>query len=56
MIVRYAGRPDWQIQRVESANPGITGKVLEVSRGNGLVTYDLTVSLAANARAGYSPQ
>ncbi len=54
VIVRYAGRPDWQIQRVESANPGITGKVLEVSRGNGLVTYDLTVSLAANARAGYS--
>jgi hypothetical protein len=28
--------------------------VLEVSRGGGLVTYDLTVNLAANAKAGYS--
>ena len=52
--VRYAGRPDWQIQRVECANPSITGKVIEVSRGNGLVNYDLTVSLAAGAIAGYS--
>ena len=54
MIVRYAGRPDWQIQRVESANPSITGKAIEIARANGLVTYDLTVNLAANAKAGYS--
>jgi hypothetical protein len=52
--VRYAGRPDWKIQWVECANPSITGKVIEVSRGNGMVTYDLTVNLAANAKAGYS--
>ena len=52
--VRYAGRPDWQIQRVECANPSITGKVIEVARGNGMVTYDLTVNLAADAKAGYS--
>ena len=52
--VRYAGRPDWQIQRVECANPSITGKAIEVSRGNGVVTYDLTVNLAADAKAGYS--
>ena len=48
--VRYAGRPDWQIERVESANPSITGKVMEIARGNGLVTYDLTVNLAADAK------
>ena len=54
VIVRYAGRPDWQIQRVESANPNITGKVVEISRGGGMVTYDLTVNLAAGAKAGYS--
>ena len=54
VIVRYAGRPDWQIQRVECANPSITGKVTEVSRGGGMVTYDLTVNLAADAKAGYS--
>jgi hypothetical protein len=52
--VRYAGRPDWQIQRIECANPSISGKAIEVSRGNGVVSYDLTVNLAANAKAGYS--
>jgi hypothetical protein len=52
--VRYAGRPDWKIERVESANPAITGKVVEVSRGGGMVTYDLTVDLAAKAAAGYA--
>jgi hypothetical protein len=52
--VRYAGRPDWQIQRVESANPSLTGKVVEVSRSGGMVTYDLTIDLAADAKAGYS--
>jgi hypothetical protein len=52
--VRYAGRPDWQILQVESANPNITGKVVQVARINGLVTYDLTVNLAAGAKAGYS--
>jgi len=54
VIVRYAGRPDWQIQRVESANPNITGKVTEIGRGGGMVTYDLAVNLAAGAKAGYS--
>ncbi len=52
--VRYAGRSDWQIQRVECVNPSITGKVTEVSRGAGMVIYDLTVNLAADAKAGYS--
>jgi hypothetical protein len=53
VVVRYAGRPDWQIQSVESANPSITGQVTEVSRTGGAVTYDLTVSLADDAKAGY---
>ncbi len=52
--VRYAGRPDWQIERVECANPSITGKVIEVARSGGTVTYDLTVNLAADTKAGYS--
>ena len=54
VVVRYAGRPDWRIERVESANSSITGKVTEVSRGSGGVTYDLTIDLAANAKPGYS--
>ncbi len=53
VTVRYAGRPDWQIQRVECANPSISGSVIQVGRGGGLVTYDLTVNLAADAKAGY---
>ena len=51
--VRYAGRPDWQIQGVECANPDITGKAVEIARGGGMVTYDLTVDLSARAKAGY---
>jgi hypothetical protein len=53
VIVRYAGRPDWQIQRVESSTPSIIGRVTEVSRGNGYVTYDLAVDLAAGTPVGY---
>jgi hypothetical protein len=52
--VRYAGRPDWQIQRIECANPDVTGKAVEIARGGGMVTYDLTVNLSAHAKAGYS--
>jgi len=52
--VRYAGRPDWQIQHIECANPNITGRVIETARAGGMVTYDLTVNLAAGAKAGYS--
>jgi hypothetical protein len=52
--VRYAGRPDWQIQRIECANPSISGKAVEVSRVGGMIAYDLTVKLAADAKAGYS--
>jgi hypothetical protein len=54
VIVRYAGRPDWKIKGVESANPSITGNVTEVSRAGGAVTYDLTINLAADAKPGYS--
>ncbi len=52
--VRYAGRSDWQIQSVESANPAISGSVTEVSRIGGLINYQLTVRLAADAKVGYS--
>jgi hypothetical protein len=54
VVVRYAGRPDWQIQSVESANPSLSGKATEVSRVGGSVTYDLTVNLARDAKPGYS--
>ena len=53
VTISYAGRTDWQIQSVECANPSLTAQVVEVARGGGLVTYDLYVSLAANAPPGY---
>jgi hypothetical protein len=52
--VSYAvGRPDWQILRVESGNPSLSAEAIETGRGNGLVNYDLIVSLAKDAPAGY---
>ncbi len=51
--VSYAGRDDWRIERVESANPNLEGRVTEVSRGGGQVKYDLWATLKANAPAGY---
>ena len=41
------------VQRVECANPSLTGKIVEVSRAKGQVTYDLTVGLSKDAKAGY---
>jgi hypothetical protein len=51
--VTYAGRDDWRIERIESANPYLSGEIAEVSRGGGQVKYDLSVTLGANATAGY---
>jgi hypothetical protein len=51
--VSYAGRNDWQILRVECANPSLSGQLTPISRGNGLVNYELLVNLAAGAPAGY---
>jgi hypothetical protein len=53
VTVSYAGRSDWQIQRVESDSPYLEGRVSEVSRGNGQVKYDLWVTLKADAPVGY---
>lgn len=53
VVVSYAGRSDWQIQKIESPNPNVSARATEVSRGNGLVTYDLSVDLAPGAPAGY---
>lgn len=51
--VRYAGRPDWQIVEVRSANPHLTAEIAETSRGGGEVSYALTVHLAPDAPVGY---
>ncbi len=53
VAIHYAGRSDWQILEVRSANPHLSGKVIETSRGNGEVCYELVVHLDSNAPTGY---
>jgi hypothetical protein len=53
VTVNYAGRDNWKIVDVKTSNPFVTAKVAEKGRGNGQVAYQLTVSLAADAPAGY---
>ncbi len=51
--INYAGRDDWRIKSVESANPHIHAQAVETSRALGQVTYDLLVTLEDDAPAGY---
>jgi hypothetical protein len=53
IAINYAGRDDWQIVDVKSANPHLAGKVVETARGNGLVSYNLQVRLDESAPVGY---
>ncbi len=51
--VSYAGRDDWRIVRVESANPNIEAIAAETKRTPGQVGYSLSVQLKADAPPGY---
>lgn len=51
--VHYAGRDNWQIVAVKSANPHISGELLQTQRGGGLVNYKLKVHLDEKSPAGY---
>jgi len=51
--VNYAGRDDWKILRVESANPSLEATVSETNRSPGSVNYSLSVQLKPDAAPGY---
>lgn len=51
--VGYAGRDDWQVLEVKSANPHLSGKVVETYRADGQVRYKLLVQWAADAPTGF---
>jgi hypothetical protein len=51
--VSYAGRGDWQIVAVKSANPHLQGELAETLRNGGQVAYKLKVHMDAKAPAGY---
>jgi len=53
ITIDYAGRNDWKIKEVKSNSPHLTARVKEISRGNGLVSYQLAVRLNEHAPAGY---
>lgn len=49
----YAGRPDWQIVDVRSANSNLEVELAEASRAAGRVVYDMTVRLKPETSAGF---
>jgi hypothetical protein len=53
VAVNYAGRNDWQIVEVKSANPHVSVTAVETFRGNGQVAYNLVARLNGAAAAGY---
>lgn len=53
VTVTYAGRSDWRILEARCANPHISSKIIEASRGGGRVKYNLVVHLDENSPAGY---
>lgn len=51
--ISYAGRPDWRVLRVESANPHISAEIVETERSPAGIKYDLIAKLKPEAPAGY---
>ena len=51
--ISHCGRKDWQITKIECANPHIQARVSETSRAAGSVKYALSTVLKADAPAGY---
>lgn len=50
--IAYAGRDDWTITDVKSANPLIDAEIVETNRSGGRVSYELIIRLAENAPTG----
>ena len=53
LTVTYAGRADWKITDVRSANEHFEVELSETSRGGGRVAYDMLVRLTKDAPSGY---
>lgn len=51
--INYAGRPDWQIVDVRSANEHFEVELNELHRGGGKVSYDMIVHLKNSAPEGF---
>jgi hypothetical protein len=53
VLVSYAGRPNWKILDVQSAQEHLSAKIAQLNRGLGQVTYELTIELRNDMPAGY---
>ena len=53
MNVSYAGREDWEITDVRSANEHFEVELQETLRSGGRVNYDMIVRLKADAPPGF---
>ena len=53
VLVSYAGRPDWKIIDVQSAQEHLSASVVQLNRVQGQVTYELTIELKNDMPAGY---
>src|SRR3990172_2744604 len=53
VTVTYAGRSDWQITDITSANPPLSVKRSEAGRSRGSVAYELLVRLDEHVPPGY---
>jgi hypothetical protein len=53
LLVTYAGRPDWKILDVKTADPHFEVEVTELTRLPGKVSYSLLVRLTKDAPVGY---
>ena len=51
--IHYAGRGDWEVLDVTSANPNLSAKVSQTRREGGTVVYSMSVALDKDAPAGY---
>jgi hypothetical protein len=51
--INYAGRKDWKILNVESANPALETKLVETARVGNKVSYELITTLKGDAPVGY---
>ena len=50
--IHYAGRNDWKLTQLKVTNPNLAAVIDEKTRGNGLVDYELIVTLKPTAPIG----
>ncbi|HEX4146761.1 MAG TPA: DUF1573 domain-containing protein [Pirellulales bacterium] len=51
--ISYAGREDWSLTDVRSADPNLRLQLVDMGRGRGQKAYELVVRLSRNAPVGY---